>query len=111
MTRVLYSLCGADAKRPFSPHAWKIVMALHHKGLDFEERPTPFTEIPNIENGATKTVPLLIDGNQKVTDSFAIAAYLDEKGLDSKDLIIEEYLGDFREDDENIDVDIYVFLK
>ena len=77
MTRVLYSLCGADAKRPFSPHAWKIVMALHHKGLDFEERPTPFTEIPNIENGATKTVPLLIDGNQKVTDSFAIAAYLD----------------------------------
>jgi len=41
----------------------------------------------------------------------AIAAYLDEKGLDSKDLIIEEYLGDFREDDDNIDVDIYVFLK
>ncbi len=41
----------------------------------------------------------------------AIAAYLDEKGLDSKDLIIEEYVGEFREDDENIDVDIYVFLK
>jgi effector-binding domain-containing protein len=41
----------------------------------------------------------------------AIAAYLDEKGLDSKDLIIEEYVGELREDDENIDVDIYVFLK
>lgn len=41
----------------------------------------------------------------------AIAAYLDEKGLDSKDLIIEEYLGELREDDENIDVDIYVFIK
>lgn len=41
----------------------------------------------------------------------AIAAYLDEKGLDSKDLIIEEYIGELREDDENIDVDIYVFLK
>jgi glutathione S-transferase len=77
MTRVLYSLCGADATRPFSPHAWKIVMALHHKGLAFEERPTPFTGISVIENGATKTVPLLVDGDQKVTDSFAIAAYLD----------------------------------
>ncbi len=41
----------------------------------------------------------------------AVAAYLDEKGLDSKDLIIEEYIGELREDDENIDVDIYVFLK
>ena len=34
-----------------------------------------------------------------------------KKGLDSKDLIIEEYIGELREDDENIDVDIYVFLK
>jgi effector-binding domain-containing protein len=41
----------------------------------------------------------------------AIAAYLDEKGLDTKDLIIEEYLTDFKGDDANIDVDIYVFLK
>ena len=82
MTRVLYSLCGADVKRPFSPHAWKIVMALHHKGLDFKERPTPFTAIPLIENEATKTVPLLIDGDQKVTDSFVIAAYLDANYAD-----------------------------
>ncbi|MGJ0394911.1 MAG: GyrI-like domain-containing protein [Methylocystis sp.] len=41
----------------------------------------------------------------------AIAAYLDEKGLDTKDLIIEEYLTDFKGDDANVDVDIYVFLK
>jgi effector-binding domain-containing protein len=41
----------------------------------------------------------------------AIAAYLDEKGLDTKDLIIEEYLTDFRGDDATVDVDIYVFLK
>ncbi|MBM3561979.1 MAG: GyrI-like domain-containing protein [Alphaproteobacteria bacterium] len=41
----------------------------------------------------------------------AIAAYLDEKGLDTKDMIIEEYLTDFKGDDANIDVDIYVFLK
>lgn len=41
----------------------------------------------------------------------AIAAYLDEKGLDTKDLIIEEYLTDFKGDDATVDVDIYVFLK
>lgn len=42
----------------------------------------------------------------------AIAAYLDEKGLDTKDLIIEEYLTDFKNgDDASIDVDIYVFVK
>jgi effector-binding domain-containing protein len=41
----------------------------------------------------------------------AIAAYLDEKGLDTKDLIIEEYLGDFKGDDAEVNVDIYVFLK
>jgi effector-binding domain-containing protein len=41
----------------------------------------------------------------------AIAAYLDEKGLDTKDLIIEEYLTDFKGDDAEVDVDIYVFLK
>ncbi|MGJ0392357.1 MAG: GyrI-like domain-containing protein [Methylocystis sp.] len=41
----------------------------------------------------------------------AIAAYLDEKGLDTKDLIVEEYLTDFKGDDANVDVDIYVFLK
>jgi len=89
MTRVLYSLCGAEVKRPFSPHAWKIVMALHHKGLEFEERPTPFTEISNIENGATKTVPLLVDGDQKVTDSFVIAAYLDATYSDRPTLSVD----------------------
>lgn len=41
----------------------------------------------------------------------AIAAYLDEKGLDTKDLIVEEYLSDFKGDDASVDVDIYVFLK
>jgi effector-binding domain-containing protein len=41
----------------------------------------------------------------------AIAAYLDEKGVDTKDLIIEEYLGDFKGDDSDVEVDIYVFLK
>jgi glutathione S-transferase len=78
MTRVLYSLCGRDETRPFSPHCWKVSMALAHKGLDFVERPCPFTAIPDLEDGFSKTVPILRDGDRLVRDSFEIAVYLDE---------------------------------
>lgn len=78
MTRILYTLCGKDVSRPFSPHSWKAIMALAHKGLEFEERPTPFTDIPGLEDGFSKTVPILRDGDNLVSDSFAIARYLEE---------------------------------
>lgn len=77
MTRSLYTLCGADPGQRFSPHSWKIVMALAHKGLDYDERPTPFTAIPAIEDGFSPTVPVLDDGGTLVRDSFDIALYLD----------------------------------
>ncbi|WP_411035222.1 glutathione S-transferase family protein [Shinella sp. BYT-45] len=78
MTRLLYALAGADRARQFSPHVWKTVMSLAHKGLDYETVPVGFTEIPAIEGGATATVPLLRDGERLVRDSFDIALYLDE---------------------------------
>ncbi|SJZ74380.1 glutathione S-transferase family protein [Consotaella salsifontis] len=78
MAILLYELVGRDAQRPFSPHCWKVRMALSHKGLDFETVPVPFTEIPTIEGGVTKIVPLIRDGDRLVADSFAIAQYLDE---------------------------------
>ncbi|AXV14905.1 beta-aryl ether-cleaving protein [Neorhizobium sp. SOG26] len=78
MTRILYSLCGADESRPFSPHCWKVVLALHHKGLDFVERPSPFTKISEIEGGFSRTVPILRDGNELIRDSFTIALYLED---------------------------------
>ena len=85
-TRTLYTLCGADPDRHFSPHAWKVEMALHHKGLEFDAVPTPFTRIPQIEDGATKTVPLLVDGDRTVVDSFAIAEYLEDAYPDAPSL-------------------------
>lgn len=86
MTITLYSLCGADAARPFSPHCWKVVMALHHKGLAFEERPLAFTAIPTTENGFSKTVPFIRDGQELVSDSFRIAQYLEEHYPDEPSL-------------------------
>ncbi|MBP1850735.1 glutathione S-transferase family protein [Rhizobium halophytocola] len=77
MSIILYSLCGAETARPFSPHCWKTVMALRHKGLDFVESPQAFTEIPKVEGGVSKIVPILKDGDTIVSDSFDIALYLE----------------------------------
>lgn len=77
MTILLYELVGRDVRRPFSPHCWKIVWALAHKGLEWRGVPTPFVEIPNVE-GSSRTVPVIRDGDRVVRDSFEIALYLEE---------------------------------
>src|SRR4029079_15212540 len=78
MTILLYELVGADAARPYSPHCWKTAMSLAHKGLDFKSVPTRFLDVPKVEGGVSKTVPVIRDGDHVVADSFAIALYLDE---------------------------------
>lgn len=78
MTILLHDLVGSDASRPFSPHCWRAALALAHKGLDFESVPTRFTEVREVEEGASGTVPVIRDGDTVVADSFAIAAYLEE---------------------------------
>ena len=78
MTILLYELAGTDASRPFSPHCWKTVMSLAHKGLPYETVATPFTRVPLVEDSASKTVPVIRDGNRVISDSFDIAVYLEE---------------------------------
>ena len=78
MTILFYELVGRDTARPFSPHCWKIAMALAHKGLDRSSLPTRFLDVPRVEGGISKTVPVIRDGDRVVADSFAIALYLEE---------------------------------
>lgn len=78
MTILLYDLVGADASRPYSPHCWKVAMALAHKGLAFERIPTRFTDVAAVEGGVSKTVPVIRDGDKVVSDSFDIALYLED---------------------------------
>jgi glutathione S-transferase len=73
----LYDLVGKDHSRPFSPHCWKVRMALAHKNLACETIPTAFTEVSAVEDGASKTIPVIRDGETVVSDSFAIALYLE----------------------------------
>lgn len=77
MTIVLYDLVGRDDRR-FSPHCWRTRMALAHKGLAYEARPTRFTDIPKIGDGSVKTVPAIEDGGRLIVDSWAIARHLEE---------------------------------
>jgi glutathione S-transferase len=97
MTILLYDLVGRDENRPFSPHCWKSRMALAHKGLEHRSAPTRFVEIPVIENGLSKTVPIIRDGEKAIADSFAIALYLDEAYPDRPTLFAGEAMARFIE--------------
>jgi len=78
VTIQLYDLAAADDDRRFSPYCWRTKMALKHKGLDFETLPWRFTEKERIQFTGSTTVPVIVDGNRAVYDSFEIAVYLDE---------------------------------
>ncbi|MBX3568197.1 MAG: glutathione S-transferase family protein [Rhizobiaceae bacterium] len=77
MTILLYELAGRDPQRPFSPHCWKVAMALAHKELEFRTVPTPFGGIGAVEGGMSKTVPVIRDGGTVMAESFDIALYLE----------------------------------
>ncbi len=78
MARQLFELCGTDPARVFSPFCWRARMALAHKGLDFESVPWRFTETDRLAFAGHDKVPVLVDGERTVPDSWAIAQYLDE---------------------------------
>jgi glutathione S-transferase len=77
MSVILYDLAGADDRR-FSPNCWRTRMALAHKGLACEARPTRFCDIKRIAGGGFETIPVIDDGGRLIADSWAIARYLEE---------------------------------
>jgi glutathione S-transferase len=78
MTRKLFELCGTDSERVFSPYCWRTRMALAHKGLDHQTIPWRFTEKDAIRPHKSEKVPVLLDGDKAVVDSWVIANYLDD---------------------------------
>jgi glutathione S-transferase len=73
----LFDLAARDDKIRFSPFCWRTKMALLHKGLAFETMPWRFTEKDRISQTGQGRVPVLIDGDRWVHDSWQIALYLD----------------------------------
>ncbi|WP_315827641.1 MULTISPECIES: glutathione S-transferase family protein [unclassified Bradyrhizobium] len=74
----LYELVGTDAGRPFSPFCWRTRMALAHKGLSADTIPWRFTEKSAIAPHGSEKVPVMLDGDRAVADSWAIANYLED---------------------------------
>jgi glutathione S-transferase len=74
-----YDLAGADEARRFSPYCWRTHMALKHKGLEFETIPWRFTEKDIIGFSGQGLVPVMMDGDQTVSDSWTIAEHLESR--------------------------------
>lgn len=74
----LYDLAGAEDDRRFSPYCWRAKMALKHKGLEFDTIPWRFTDKEAIAFSGQGLVPVMVDGETKLHDSWRIALYLDE---------------------------------
>ena len=77
MARQLFELTGTDPARRFSPYCWRSRMALAHKGLEAEIIPWRFTENERLAAHGGKSVPILLDGDATLTDSWDIALHLE----------------------------------
>lgn len=77
-TRKLYELAGSDPARLFSPFCWRVRLALAHKGLEFDSIPWRFTDKEVIAFSGQGLVPVLVDGDKVVSDSWEIASYLED---------------------------------
>ena len=75
----MYDLAGADPDLRFSPYCWRTRFALAHKGLPVDTVPWRFTDGAAIAFSGQGKVPVIQDGATVVSDSWAIADYLEEQ--------------------------------
>jgi glutathione S-transferase len=82
----LYDLAGAETDRRFSPFCWRSKMALTHKGLEFETIPWRYADKDKIAFAGADRVPVMVDDERPVTDSWTIAAYLEDNYVERPSL-------------------------
>ena len=74
----LFDLAGSDPERRFSPYCWRIKMSLAHKGLAVEAIAWRFTEKAVLAPTGQGKVPVLVDGERWLHESWLIAQYLED---------------------------------
>ena len=79
MTIQLYDLAGADENLRFSPFCWRVRMALAHKGLAYETIPWRYSDKAKIIATGQGAVPVIVDGETMIHDSWVIANYLENE--------------------------------
>lgn len=82
----LYDLAGAQADRRFSPYCWRIRMALAHKGLEVETIAWRFNDKAVIAASGQGRVPVLVDGDRWLHESWDIACHLEDRHPDRPSL-------------------------
>jgi glutathione S-transferase len=82
----LFDLAGAEVDRRFSPYCWRTRLALAHKNLPVETIPWRFTEKAEIAQSGQTLVPVLVDGDRWIADSWTIANYLEDNYPNSPSL-------------------------
>ena len=85
MSLILYERVCSDDRRP-SPYCWRARLALAHKGLSPAYRPVKFTEGDMVAFSGQSKVPVLVDGESVVSDSWDIACYLEDSYPDAPSL-------------------------
>lgn len=75
----LYDLAGADENFRFSPFCWRARMALAHKGLAYETIPWRYGDKAKIIATGQGAVPVIVDGETMIHDSWVIANYLEDE--------------------------------
>jgi glutathione S-transferase len=76
MALTLYELGGRDDRR-YSLFSWRARYALAHKGLTPEYRPVRISDKAAIAFSGQDKVPILVDGETVIHDSFRIAQHLE----------------------------------
>jgi glutathione S-transferase len=87
---VMYDLAGNDPAHRFSPYCWRTRFALAHKNLPVDTKAWRFGDKANLPSEAGR-VPVIIDGETVVADSWKIAEYLDERYPDRPALMGDAY--------------------
>jgi glutathione S-transferase len=78
VTLVLYDLAGADSERRFSPFCWRTRMAIAHKHLPVETVAWRFVDKEALAPSGQGSVPVIVDGDRWISDSWAIAQHLED---------------------------------
>ena len=76
MALTLYELGGLNDRR-YSLYSWRTRYALAHKGLTAEYKPVRISDKAAIAFSKQDKVPILLDGDQVIHDSFRIAQHLE----------------------------------
>jgi glutathione S-transferase len=87
MATTLYDLSGLEG-RWFSPFGWRARMALTHKGLEADAAVEliRFSDKDKLGFSGQNLVPVLVDGETVVSDSWKIAKYLESTYPDAPSL-------------------------